>query len=59
MVCPRCNGKVLVIDTVNVSSENQIYRKRACTSCGHTFFTSESIAKQDIQFLDNWNQNHR
>lgn len=57
MVCPKCSGKVKVIDNVNVA--NDIYRKRRCVNCKHVFFTAEFEAEYEGMFKDEWNSNHR
>ena len=59
MICPKCNGKVIVADKVDIYSNNEIYRKRTCTACGHTFYTTEKIVEQNKEFLDNWSCCHR
>lgn len=58
MNCLKCNGKVLVVDTVNTSN-NEVYRKRKCTECGHSFYTAEFEVEYDQGFADEWNANHR
>ena len=57
MVCPKCSGKVGVIDNVNVV--NDIYRKRRCVDCKHVFFTAEFVVDYEGTFKDEWNSNHR
>lgn len=37
MKCPKCNGPLRVLDTVQNDKENEIYRARKCIECGHTF----------------------
>ena len=58
MNCPKCNGKVLVVDTVNLPS-NEIYRKRKCSECGYSFYTAEFEVEYDQGFANEWNANHR
>ena len=58
MNCPKCDDTVLVIDTVNLPS-NEIYRKRKCSECGHIFYTAEFEVEHNQDFIDEWNANHR
>lgn len=57
MNCPKCYGKTTVRDCVNTSEEN--YRKRACASCGHIFFTIEFEAEDNENFKKVWGRNYR
>ena len=57
MVCPKCSGKVRVIDNVRV--DNDIYRKRRCVDCNRVFFTAEFEVEYDGVFKYEWNSNYR
>ena len=57
MVCPKCSGKVRIIDNVNV--DNDVYRKRRCVDCKHVFFTTEFEIEYEGVFRDEWNANYR
>ena len=59
MNCPNCKGKVTVRDTVHVEKANEIYRKRKCTDCGHTFFTVEFEVDDDDALKGIWAKNYR
>lgn len=41
MVCPKCEGKVSVIDVRHDQGSNETYRQRKCTVCQHIFYTVE------------------
>lgn len=41
MKCPDCNSKTIVADSR--SKEQEVYRRRVCTSCGKVFHTIEKI----------------
>lgn len=54
MTCPKCGGKLLVVDTRHDTKENETYRQKECASC-HTYIYSveyEVFAK-DVQQI--WN----
>lgn len=59
MKCPKCNGKVRVVDNVDNYGKNENYRQRKCTICKYRFYTVETIAKQADEFIDLWNRYHR
>lgn len=59
MVCPRCGGKVRVIDSVNNTEENEIYRKRKCEYCELVFYTTECELRRDERFARDWYKHHR
>ena len=59
MHCPKCEGKVTVCDTVHVKKTNEIYRKRKCTDCGHTFFSVEYEVDNDDALGLIWARNYR
>ena len=59
MVCPRCGGKTLVIDNSFNKELNEIYRKRVCKNCEHTFYSIECFAEYDTDFANAWYKNHR
>lgn len=58
MKCPKCEGKVRVVDSVN-TQYNEVLRKRLCTVCNETFYTCECVAYPDAQFIDEWISSHR
>lgn len=59
MVCPKCNGKAKVIDTVQDTDNNEIYRKRKCQKCKHIIFTTEFEVRKTPQFKEDWAKYHR
>lgn len=59
MVCPKCNGKVTVIDTVQDTDNNEIYRKRKCCNCEYIFYTTEFEVRKTPQFKEDWGKYHR
>lgn len=58
MLCPKCKGKLGVIDNVN-APDNELYRLRRCKECGHTIYTIEYEADADKYFLNRWDEHHR
>lgn len=58
MRCPKCSGRVKVVDTTN-SEENEIYRKRKCLDCGHVFYTTEFEVEQTNAFLHEYHKSFR
>ena len=59
MNCPRCGGKVGVIDSVHNTDENEIYRKRKCKDCELIFYTAEYEIRHDLSFRSEWYRFHR
>lgn len=55
MKCPNCNSEdtVKVVDSLS-TDENEIYRKRKCTKCGHKFFTCEFEVEVNKRFKSEW-----
>ena len=47
MNCPKCGGKVSVLENFNNTEDNEIYRKRKCKKCGNVFYTVEFEADED------------
>ena len=59
MTCPRCGGKVRVLDSVNNAEENEIHRKRKCNDCELVFYTTEYEVRRDERFRRDWYKYHR
>jgi transcriptional regulator NrdR family protein len=60
MTCPKCNGKIKVIDSAHNTDDNEMYRRRKCLECGHTFYTTEfEVAGDDNKFRNAWLKYHR
>lgn len=59
MYCPKCGGKLRVLDNVKNPDENEIYRKKSCAECEHTFFTVEYEVVENQKFKDYWNKYYR
>ena len=59
MVCPRCGGKIGVVDSVHNTDENEIYRKRKCKDCELIFYTTEFTIRRDEKFIREWYRYHR
>lgn len=53
MVCPKCKGKVVIVDSVN-TPEEEIYRRRKCIECGHNFYTVEFEVECNAKFEEEW-----
>lgn len=55
MQCPKCtlDGLVKVVKTVNVPG-NEVYRRKRCEACGHTFHTVEFEVEVDKRFKREW-----
>ena len=45
MRCPICNGKVLAIDTENLTALNMTVRRKKCVDCGFRFHTVEKFSR--------------
>lgn len=58
MICPKCEGKVRVIDSVH-TNDNEEYRKRRCLNCGHTFYTAEYMVFANEEYMEEWREAHR
>lgn len=58
MVCPKCGGKIHVVDNVN-TNENETYRQKECRKCGHIFYTVEFEVDNDNSLKNTWKNNHR
>lgn len=41
MICPRCSGKLKVVDTRNIKKDNSIIRRKRCLNCGTLYYTKE------------------
>lgn len=52
MVCPKCGGKVGVIDTFHYRTT--VYRRRKCQKCKCTFHTSETIVEYTDDVAGAW-----
>lgn len=59
MICPKCKGPCVVVDTVNNDPGNETMRERACKNCGNVFYTVEFVAYRDRQFLEDWKKYYR
>lgn len=59
MVCPRCGGKIGVLDSVHNTEENETYRKRKCEDCELVFYTEEHEIRADQLFRSKWYRYHR
>ena len=53
MICPACDGKLEVVETVR--NVDYVYRRRRCKSCGHLIYTTESEVNPDTSFRSVWN----
>lgn len=52
MKCPKCDGKVGVVETYPY--DGAVYRRRKCKSCGYVFHTMEDIVKYDYEIAGVW-----
>lgn len=52
MICPSCNGKLGVVDTVR--DDQEVYRRRKCPECGQLVYTLEKEVERDAKFSANW-----
>lgn len=58
MVCPKCGGKLGVVDNAYDSEGNEIFRRRKCKGCGNITYTVES--EIEYEYIRNvWNQYQR
>jgi transcriptional regulator NrdR family protein len=54
MVCPECDcEKTIVKDSRPV--EDNVFRRRVCSECGHKFFTEEVVIR-DEKLLKNYHK---
>ena len=53
MTCPKCGGKIRVLDTVH-NPDNETYRRKRCTVCSHEFFTTEFEIEVTDEFKREW-----
>lgn len=58
MKCSKCNGKTYVKDSV-LTKDNEIYRRRKCSECGHMFYTAEYPVFPNDDFMKEWNSSSR
>lgn len=56
MKCPRCGGRIKVIETADITSSNEIYRKRKCDECAYIFYTAEFEVEHDKKFIKEWSK---
>lgn len=55
MLCPNCGGDNLhVVDTT--STPDKILRKRSCSNCLYSFYTSEIPVMTVEEFKNEWNK---
>ena len=54
MKCPKCGGKFSPVKNTTVTEENEVYRRRRCKSCGHTFYTIEFQVEENELFMNDW-----
>ena len=59
IACPKCGAPASVKDVVMNTDDNEQYRKKECTECGHVFFTLEFEVEADDCLLENWYAHHR
>lgn len=55
MNCPKCNEKIGVTGT-RTSPNNNVYRRRVCQYCGHSYFTVERPIEDTPKFRRFWNE---
>lgn len=53
MICPECNGKLEVVETVRDS--DYVYRRKRCKSCGQLIYTTEKAVVPNPEFRNVWN----
>ncbi|MCM1363418.1 MAG: hypothetical protein NC215_00340 [Ruminococcus sp.] len=59
MKCPECgNGKLYGVDSVT-TPENEVYRRRKCGACGHTFVTVEFEVEYDNSVQKVWRKHYQ
>lgn len=58
MNCPKCNCKTRVTDVAHTDN-NETYRRKRCSECGHVFFTIEFEADKDDAFWEDWQKFNR
>jgi transcriptional regulator NrdR family protein len=66
MQCPICGGPLVASSTVTNEDEQEVYRKRKCSGCGHEFYTVEYEVIANDRFMKevkkwqqiNWKRNN-
>ena len=54
MRCPKCNSnKIKKVKVVDVPW-NEVYRKKRCLACNHTFYTAEFEVEPNKRFRKEW-----
>lgn len=59
LLCPKCGAVVKTVDVVTNHDDNETYRKKKCTKCGHKFYTIEYTIDNDASFRKQWRTHHR
>ena len=57
MKCPKCGGKLKVIDCVPTPEE--VMRRRRCLDCGRDLYTMEFEVQANQEYFNEWAANHR
>lgn len=57
MICPECNGKLEVVETVR--DEDYVYRRRRCKSCGQIIYTIEKEVIPGTAYRTIWDTLHK
>lgn len=58
MTCPKCKGKLRIIDIVHNPTEDEKYRLYKCPDCGHSIFTVEYEVVLNQRFEEDWVEHH-
>lgn len=63
MICPKCGGKISVVQTIQNKETNETYRRKKCMFCRYLFYTIEYEIEHDEHIkkeLNNlFNKNNR
>lgn len=58
MKCPKCGGKMRVLDLVHTDN-NETYRRKRCQACEHEIHTVEFEVEVDEKFSMEWGRCRR
>ena len=59
MTCPKCNGKLIMLDNSHNDELNETYRRKKCSDCGHVIHTTEFEVDWDETFKKEWSKYYR
>ena len=52
--CPECGGLFTTVEMIHNPEHDEVYRKRACISCGNTIYTVEFEVENNELLQQEW-----